>query len=601
MSSQAPYPHYAVGALTAPNRTDGMCVTSWNMSAVDSMAMDFLNATAGFNNGSVYFQFSQSPCWMWVDGDCSPKCLPPGNINQLTFPHKCYAAGRTPVDPSYRQVADYFGRLAAWYRSGGFTDECGVVHSSPHRVPIKFWGVENEGEHITGVESYTKAYDEIVRSIKRHEKGGEPAMKYVGVNQNFGANAVGVKQNLRYFLNRSNHADPDVPIDVISFHGYFHGGGNRRGGDGQLQPAPGSVQGTSAAPAALCRAPSACRMVNETSGSHFPGQWKPIPAPRPTSFTQCKAACLRDTACVQITWAPENVHRPEGACVVYTRISSSEPSRSNCQAAAKCAPGPPAAKAADCATVTPSPAPRDICDDWGLADPAEFETVFPAVDEFMAGTVDSTIALRDELDPSVGLAMGEFGVTLRDDIDSSCHQVVAELPLFQLMAAAVFGYGYGQLAQRGIDFVLQSQYTGHAAGDRFQGRTLTHNYYPGLALYNWSTGALQPRSVVNQIIVAHLKPDVDEMLSHNNTATLYSQGFVSAATGVHKLLLVNKASVAVHIPVDTKLHGGTMYCVDETYTTQPSPRVVTAIGVELELPAFATAVVVAKTAATLGL
>eukprot|EP01050_Picozoa_sp_SAG11_P055087 SAG11_NODE_33468_length_277_cov_0.584270_1_plen_92_part_11 len=85
------------------------------------------------------------------------------------------------------------------------------------------------------------------------------------------------------------------------------------------------------------------------------------------------------------------------------------------------------------------------------------------------------------------------------------------------MAAAVFGYGYGQLAERGIDFVLQSQYTGHAVGSMFEGKKLEHNYYPGLALYNWTSGALQPRSVVNQMIVAHLEPGVDRILPPNHS------------------------------------------------------------------------------------
>ena len=71
---------------------------------------------------------------------------------------------------------------------------------------------------------------------------------------------------------------------------------------------------------------------------------------------------------------------------------------------------------------------------------------------------------------------------------------------------------WGILAERGIDLVLQSQYTGHAAGTQFAGvpgGVLGRNYYPGLALYNWSTGALQPRSVVNQVILLDLTISTD--------------------------------------------------------------------------------------------
>ena len=93
------------------------------------------------------------------------------------------------------------------------------------------------------------------------------------------------------------------------------------------------------------------------------------------------------------------------------------------------------------------------------------------------------------------------------------------------------GYGFGLLAERGVDFVLQSQYTGHSAGTKFPsvvGGKLVSNYYPGLALYNWTTGALQPRSVVNQIIVAHLKPGSDIIIpsgmNHSNRCVRYFIG-----------------------------------------------------------------------------
>ena len=397
-------------------------------------------------------------------------------------------------------------------------------------------------------------------------------MKYVSINQNFGPAEAEVW--LRYFLNRTNHDDPDVQIDVISFHGYFHGGGN------ELIATP-----------ELCRAN--CTMVNESVGTHFHGKWKALPpGKRPSSLAQCNEACLHDSTCVQMTWAPEDIGHPEGPCVLYTSISN-QPQRSACQAAAKCAAGS-TELAADCAAFAPGPPPppEGVCDTWGLKSPSELETVFPQVDKFMTSTVDAVIALRDELAPTVGLALGEFGVTLRHDIDSRCHQVVAEKPEYQLMAAAVFGYGFGQLAERGIDFVLQSQYTGHAAGGIFEGRKLEHNYYPGLALYNWSTGALQPRSVVNQIIVAHLEPGVDRIMPSNYSgdAALYTLGFSSPTC--RKLLLVNKAATSTVAPLDKELQGGTMYVVDESYVGGASPRVVTRVGGEVTLTAFATAVIV---------
>ena len=69
---------------------------------------------------------------MWRDGDCTI----PSDPNLLTYPHKRYAAGSVPIDPSYSQIAGYFGRVAAWYRSGGFVDECGKRHTNPMSATI---------------------------------------------------------------------------------------------------------------------------------------------------------------------------------------------------------------------------------------------------------------------------------------------------------------------------------------------------------------------------------------------------------------------------------------------------------------------------------
>ena len=140
-------------------------------------------------------------------------------------------------------LADYFGRLAAWYRSGGFTDECGAVHKNQKRIQIRYWGVENEGEHGAGNATHNiLQYDAIIRGIKKHEKGGEAPMKYLACNQNFcnsGSCRPEIEAWVRTFLNRSNHADPTVPIDVLAFHGYFHGAGNtNKKAAGKLPPPP---------------------------------------------------------------------------------------------------------------------------------------------------------------------------------------------------------------------------------------------------------------------------------------------------------------------------------------------------------------------------
>ena len=78
----------------------------------------------------------------------------------------------------------------------------------------------------------------------------------------------------------------------------------------------------------------------------------------------------------------------------------------------------------------------------------------------MNSTLASALRVRDELAPGVGVALGEWGVSPKGDIDSMCYQVCPSSALcrpslsdvagaqalaydtsFQLMAAAVMSYG----------------------------------------------------------------------------------------------------------------------------------------------------------------
>ena len=161
---------------------------------------------------------------MWTDGDCKI----PEDPNAVNYPgHKTYSTGSHPRVAGYREVADYFGRLAAYFRSGGFEDECGKFHSAAHRKPlaIKWWGITNEGEHLSATDRIAEniqMYDAIIAGIRRFEKGGEAPMRYVGVNQNvqFGPEgSAGAAGWLSAFLNRSAHTPPSVPIDMVGLHG----------------------------------------------------------------------------------------------------------------------------------------------------------------------------------------------------------------------------------------------------------------------------------------------------------------------------------------------------------------------------------------------
>ena len=73
-----------------------------------------------------------------------------------------------------------------------------------------------------------------------------------------------------------------------------------------------------------------------------------------------------------------------------------------------------------------------VCDTWGRGDPSAFETVFAEVDSFMNSTLASALRVRDELAPGVGVALGEWGVSPKGDIDSMCYQVCPSSALCRL-------------------------------------------------------------------------------------------------------------------------------------------------------------------------
>ncbi|MGH9401908.1 MAG: hypothetical protein ACRD2P_07370 [Terriglobia bacterium] len=149
-----PYPKLAVAELEPP--ANGK--TSWDFSLIDPMMEDFMDATAG---RSVIINFSTIPQWMWK----TPKPVPyPADPNQVTWR---YEQGTELVDPTMKQVADYYGRLVSWYTRGGFKDEYGREHKSDHHYKIAYWEILNEVdfEHRMSPEFYTHLYDAIAGAI----------------------------------------------------------------------------------------------------------------------------------------------------------------------------------------------------------------------------------------------------------------------------------------------------------------------------------------------------------------------------------------------------------------------------------------------------
>ncbi len=196
-----PYPKLGVAELEPP--ANGK--TSWDFSLIDPMTIDFLNATAGH---SVILNFSTIPAWLFK----TPKpVVYPKDPDAVTWD---YTQGTELVDPSGRQLGDYYGRLVSWYVNGGFTDELGKRHESGHHFKIPYWEVLNEVdfEHKMTDKQYTDRYDAIVSGIRKVD----PGMKFVGLALAMPSDRP---EMFEYFLNHKNHK-PGIPLDMISYHFY---------------------------------------------------------------------------------------------------------------------------------------------------------------------------------------------------------------------------------------------------------------------------------------------------------------------------------------------------------------------------------------------
>jgi len=201
-----PYPKLGVAELEPPKNGK----TSWDFSLIDPMTEDFMKATAGH---SVILNFSTIPQWMFKTPN--PVAYP-ADPDQVVWN---YEQGTELRDPSMKEVADYYQRLANWYIKGGFTDEYGKRHVSGHHYKIEYWEVLNEMEHQMSPVFYTRLYDAIVAAVRKVD----PNMKFVGLA--LGGTSPGpnfpyaMSSYFDYFLNHKNHKT-GIPLDMISYHFY---------------------------------------------------------------------------------------------------------------------------------------------------------------------------------------------------------------------------------------------------------------------------------------------------------------------------------------------------------------------------------------------
>ena len=192
-----PYPRLAVAELE-PGQ--------WDFTLMDQVMEDFMKSSAPH---PVVMNISTIPQWMFK------------TPNPVTYPKDpdeidwAYEQGSELRDPSGKEVADYFERVARWYIKGGFEDEGGRKHHSGHSYRFAYWEVLNEPdyEHHMTPEQYTALYDLIVQALRKVD----PTMKFMGPGL---AGALYYEPRwIAYFLDPKNHK-PDIPIDTLSFHFY---------------------------------------------------------------------------------------------------------------------------------------------------------------------------------------------------------------------------------------------------------------------------------------------------------------------------------------------------------------------------------------------
>jgi len=201
-----PYPRIAVAELEPPH--DGK--SSWDFSLIDPILIDFMKAAAG---RPVIMNMSTIPEWMWkTDKPVSY----PADPDEITW---TYEQGTELRDPTMKEVADYWARVASWYTKGGFSDEYGKWHESGYHYKFAYWEVLNEVdiEHTMTPQFYTALYDAIVTEVRKVA----PDMKFMGMALT--PNGPLTQPNwFEYFLNSKNHR-PGIPVDAFSYHFYSQG------------------------------------------------------------------------------------------------------------------------------------------------------------------------------------------------------------------------------------------------------------------------------------------------------------------------------------------------------------------------------------------
>lgn len=259
-----PFPRKAVAELRPPTSNE----TFWDFSGMLPQLLDFMSATAP---RAVNMNIATHPCWLFTglfgrDLNCSL----PASSEQQDFKYGSLGSRTHLKDKSADTLAAYFARVFEYLSTGSFEDELGARHGGgpafnfSRRASASTWEVFNEAEHgarvarrttchqnhlpeLSGAdrcsyaapvppragytpETYTHDYDKVVEAIA-DRVGRDNVPNLIGIGgciSGFWSWWVhgSCAEWIPYFLNRSHHADPSVPLDYASIH-YYASSNNR--------------------------------------------------------------------------------------------------------------------------------------------------------------------------------------------------------------------------------------------------------------------------------------------------------------------------------------------------------------------------------------
>ena len=181
----------------------------WNMTLPDQFMQDYWDAVDG-DNSLALPNFSTQPTWLYSPTDYSWNADPAQPWDYSRGDHS---------NCNNSLLGDYYARLYGYFATGSMVDEGGVTHVRPGgALNIRQIEVFNEVdyEHGYDVQSYTAAFDAVVRGVRSFDT--QHKIRFVGMNLPNIDPASKVAAWATYFLNASNH-DPAC-VDALNYIGY---------------------------------------------------------------------------------------------------------------------------------------------------------------------------------------------------------------------------------------------------------------------------------------------------------------------------------------------------------------------------------------------